>query len=106
MTFQESSRCPVCLELGRLRYQFGDLCCDKCDRTFSCSTLQHFLDAFEAGRKFEKDQQKTSKVTFCFCPRCGIEMNPKHDISNPKFNAPSWDKVIDNLREECYKDHK
>ena len=55
MTFQESSRCPNCLELGKLRYQFGDYVCDKCDQTFGPGTLTHFMKAFEAGRKFERE---------------------------------------------------
>ncbi len=54
MTFQESARCPVCLELGKLRYQYGNYCCDKCDRCFRSDSLQQFMDAFEAGRKFER----------------------------------------------------
>ena len=54
MTFQENARCPVCLELGKLRYQFGSYVCDKCDQTFRADTLDHFMKAFEAGREFEK----------------------------------------------------
>ena len=24
---------------------------------------------------------KGHTITFCFCPRCGVQMNPKHDAS-------------------------
>jgi hypothetical protein len=24
---------------------------------------------------------KGHPITFCFCPRCGVQMNPKHDAS-------------------------
>ena len=53
-TFQQSARCPVCLTLGEMRYQFGSYCCDKCDQTFRADTLTHFMKAFEQGRAFEK----------------------------------------------------
>ena len=53
-TFQSNLRCPNCLTLGELRYQYGNYCCDKCDRCWRSDTLGHFMKAFEAGREFEK----------------------------------------------------
>ena len=55
MTFQENVRCPVCLELGKLRYQYGDYFCDKCVQRYGPDTLTHYMKAFEMGRKFERE---------------------------------------------------
>jgi len=54
-TFQETIRCPDCLTLGQMRYQFGNYVCDKCNKgAWRQDTLQFFLKAFEAGQKFER----------------------------------------------------
>ena len=63
MTFQESSRCPNCLELGKLRYEYGDYFCDKCDRWWGPDTLDQFMRAFEAGRKFERESENRQLPT-------------------------------------------
>lgn len=55
MTFRESVRCPQCLTLGEMRAQFGNYVCDKCDRVFGPDTLTHFMNAFNKGRKFERE---------------------------------------------------
>lgn len=28
-------------------------------------------------------ERRGGNITFCFCPRCGTQMNPKHDPSDP-----------------------
>lgn len=53
MTFQETVRCPNCLELGKLRYQYGNYVCDKCEQTFRPDYLTRWMRAFEAGIAFE-----------------------------------------------------
>lgn len=61
-TFQESARCPNCLRLGEMRYQYGNYCCDYCDRCWGPGTLTHFMKAFEAGREFEKQGGNLSEI--------------------------------------------
>ena len=53
-TFQESARCPVCLTVGELRFQYGNYCCDHCDQCWRADTLGHWMKAFEQGREFER----------------------------------------------------
>lgn len=52
--FQDVIRCPTCLELGKMQYQYGDYYCVKCAQRWPPDKLQFFLKAFEAGRNFER----------------------------------------------------
>lgn len=56
MTFQESARCPNCLELGKMRFEYSYYYCDKCEMRWEYPYLQHFINAFEKGRNFQKQQ--------------------------------------------------
>ncbi len=55
-SFQESARCPVCLEIGKMFFQHGNYCCLKCDQCFRSDRLDYWMKAFEKGRAFERDQ--------------------------------------------------
>jgi len=53
-TFRETCRCPQCLRIGEMRFQYGNYICDYCDQTHTASTLMYFMKAFEMGREFER----------------------------------------------------
>lgn len=53
-TFQQSARCPKCLILGKMRFQYGNYCCDQCDECWPPDSLGHWMKAFEQGREFER----------------------------------------------------
>jgi len=55
-TFRETLRCPVCLTLGEMRFQYGGYCCDRCDQCWGPDTMDHFMKAFELGRKYERGE--------------------------------------------------
>lgn len=52
--WKDSQRCPGCLELGKLRFQYGSYCCDRCDLCFRADWLGQWNKAFEAGREYER----------------------------------------------------
>ena len=60
-TFQEHLRCPQCLRLGEMRYQYGNYCCDYCDRCYPADWIGAFMRAFEAGREFERGNGQSVK---------------------------------------------
>lgn len=57
-TFQESARCPTCLTVGEMRFQYGNYCCDRCDECWGTDRLGHWMKAFEQGREFERQNKK------------------------------------------------
>jgi len=60
-TFQESARCPVCLTVGEMRFQYGHYCCDRCDQCWRTDTLGHWMKAFEQGREFERQNPELNR---------------------------------------------
>lgn len=62
-TFQESLRCHVCCEEGKMRYQYGSYCCDKCDQCWRADHAGQFLEAFEKGRKWERENPSPNNRT-------------------------------------------
>lgn len=57
-TIGETYRCPSCLRVGKMRYQYGSYFCDFCDQRWRADHLGHFLRAFEAGREYERKNKK------------------------------------------------
>ena len=60
--FIDEVRCPICLTLGQMRFQHGNYRCDICDRCWSYEYLNKFIQAFELGRKFEREEGFKPKI--------------------------------------------
>lgn len=56
----ETFYCPHCHEKGEWRFKFGGYEHTKCGNRYRSDTLVQYRDAFEAGRKFERNLKQGS----------------------------------------------
>ncbi len=60
----ESTRCPVCLQFGKMKYEYGLYICLPCDRSFDYASVDYWNKAFEAGRRFQRGGTQPYEDTY------------------------------------------